>query len=171
MGDLTKEAIEVFLKHLTDRVALGLLILSLILLASMAIPGSTGSWARDHATWVAFGVLGSICYLPTRYLFEKWEDWQAWQKRKRRLHNLTKREQEILSPYIVNDFRSRRINRFDPVAQGLADDGILYAPDVAVAADAGKAYNIQDWARVYLKGHTYLVGGDRKPNSAAQGDS
>ena len=41
----------------------------------------------------------------------------------------------------------------------------------AVAADGGKAYNIQDWARVYLKGHTDLVGGNRKPNSAAQGDS
>jgi hypothetical protein len=171
MGDLTKEAIEVFLKHLTDRVALGLLILSLILLASMAIPGSTGSWARGHATWVAFGVLGPICYLPTRYLFDKWENWRDWQKRKHRLRNLTKREQEILLPYIVNDFRSRRINRLDPVAQGLADDGILYAPDVAVAADAGKAYNIQDWCRVYLKEHIDLVGGNRKPNSDAQGDS
>jgi hypothetical protein len=48
---------------------------------------------------------------------------------------------------------------------------LLYAPDVAVAADAGKAYNIQDWARVYLKEHIDLVSGNRKPNSDAQGDS
>jgi hypothetical protein len=171
MSDLTKEAIEVFLKHLSDRIALALLILSLILVVSMAIPGPAGNWARGHITWVAFGILGSACYLPTRYLLEQLEDWRAWRKRKHRLENLTKREQEILLPYIVNDFRSRRINRFDPVAQGLADDGVLYAPDVAVAADAGKAYNIQDWARVYLKEHIDLVGGNRKQNNEAQGDS
>jgi superinfection exclusion protein B len=87
------------------------------------------------------------------------------------LHNLTGREQEILLPYIVNDFRSRRIGKTDPVAQGLADDGILYAPDVAIAADGGKAYNIQDWVRVYLKKRIELVGGNRNPNKAAQGDS
>src|ERR1700734_2268830 len=98
MGDLTKDAIEVFLKHLTDRVALGLLFLSLILLASMAFPGSTGSWARAHGTWVAFGILGPICYLPTRYIFEKLPEWQASQKHKHRLHHLTEKEKAILLP-------------------------------------------------------------------------
>jgi hypothetical protein len=171
MSDLTKDAIEIFLKHLTDRVALGLLFLSLILLASMAIQGSAGYWARTHATWVAFGILGPICYLPTRYIFEKLPEWQAAQKQKRRLHNLTEREKAILLPYIANDFRSRRILRTDPVAQGLADDGILYAPNVAVDNDGGKAYNIQDLSRLYLKKHIDLVGGKHGPNKQAQGDS
>jgi hypothetical protein len=75
MNGLTKEAIEIFLKHLTDRVALAFLFLSLILLVSMAIPGSAGSWARSHAVWIVFGILGPLCYLPTRFIFEKLPEW------------------------------------------------------------------------------------------------
>ena len=118
MSDLTKEAIEIFLKHLTDRVALGLFFLSLILLASMALPGASGNWAREHSTWVAFGILGPLCYLPTRFVFEWVSEWQAGYKRKSRLESLTGREKAILAPYVHNDFRTRKILHTDAVARG-----------------------------------------------------
>jgi hypothetical protein len=83
---------------------------------------------------------------------------------------LTGREQKILLPYIANDYRSRRIVRTDPVAQGLADDSILCAPDVPIDASGGKAYNIQDWARVYLKKNLDLVREGQGSNTGAQGN-
>jgi len=161
MVDLTKEAIEVFLKYLTDRVALGLLLMSLILWASMAIPGATGTWARGHTTWVAFGILGPLCYLPTRFILDWISESQADRKRKSRLQSLTEREKAILAPYVHNDFRTRRLLHTDPVARGLADDGVLYRPDVPRDQNGYEAYNIQDWARKYLREHRDLVGGSR----------
>ncbi len=170
MSDLTKEAIEIFLKHLTDRVALGLFFLSLILLASMALPGASGNWAREHSTWVAFGILGPLCYLPTRFVFEWVSEWQAGYKRKSRLESLTGREKAILAPYVHNDFRTRKILHTDAVARGLADDGILYRPDVPRDQAGHEAYNIQEWARKYLSEHKDLIG---KPdeNRGGPGDS
>jgi hypothetical protein len=171
MGDITKDAIEVFLKYLTDRVALGLLFLSVVLLASMAIPGDGGSWARGHKTWVAFGILGPLCYLPTRYILEWIPELQAGSKRKKRLQNLTGRERAILAPYVHNDLRTRRLLHTDPVARGLADDGVLYRPDVPRDQNGYEAFNIQDWARKYLREHMDLVGSPDEKTSAQQGDS
>jgi hypothetical protein len=171
VSDLTKEAIEIFLKHLTDRVALALLFLCAVLLASMAIPGASGDWARTHTTWVAFGILGPLCYLPTRFVFEKIADWQADSKRKDRLHNLTGREKTILAPYVHNDFRTRRIPHSDAVARGLADDGVLYRPDVPRDQAGCEAYNIQEWARKYLKDNNHLVGKPDDALGAVPGDA
>ena len=64
---------------------------------------------------------------------------------------MTRREKEILSPYVQNDFRTRRILNTDPVAKGLVHDGVLYNPDAA--------YNIQDWVRAYLKEHPQTLSG------------
>jgi hypothetical protein len=71
MSDLTKDAIEVILKHLTDRLALAALLLSLILLAAMLVQNPVGTWARSNQVYIAFGILGPLCYLPTRWLLEK----------------------------------------------------------------------------------------------------
>jgi hypothetical protein len=170
MSDLTKDAIEVILKHLTDRLALALLFLSALLLAAMAIQGEVGDWSRGHKTWIAFALLGSVCYLPTRLVLERASEWQTSQKRKKRLHNLTPREKQLLAPYVHNDFRTRRIPHTDPVAKGLADDGVLYRPDVPRDDSGHEAYNIQDWARMYFKKHKDLVAAPDNISRTAQGD-
>ena len=170
MIDLSKEAIEVFLKHLTDRVALAFVFLSVVLLASMAIPGAIGGWAKDRATWLALGIFG-LCYLPTRFVLEKVSEWQAARKRESRLQNLTGREKAILAPYLHNDFRTRRLLHTDPVARGLADDGVLYRPDVPRDEKGYEAYNIQDWARKYLKERMDLVSTPDETTRTAQGDA
>jgi Super-infection exclusion protein B len=158
MSDLTKDAIEVILKHLTDRVALAVLLLSLILLAAMLVPNPVGNWARSNPMYIAFGILGPLCYLPTRWLLEKFSESQEAGKRHKRLHNLTPREQQILGPYIRGDYRTRSLPHTDAVAKGLADDGVLYRPDVPRSPNGDEAYNIQDWARNHLKAHPDLLG-------------
>jgi hypothetical protein len=158
MSDLTKDVIEVILKHLTDRLALAALFLSLILLGAMLVPNPVGNWARSNPMYIAFGILGPLCYLPTRLLLEKFSESQEASKRNKRLHNLTPREQQILGPYIRSDYRTRSLPHTDPVAKGLADDGVLYRPDVPRTPNGEEAYNIQDWARNYLKTHPDMLG-------------
>jgi len=53
----------------------------------------------------------------------------------------------------------------------MADDETLYAPSVEFDQKGGRAYDIQDWARIYLKEHIDVVGGTHSPNKNAQGDS
>jgi hypothetical protein len=158
MSELTKDAIEVILKHLTDRVALAALLLSLILLGAMLVPNPVGIWARSNPMYIAFGILGPVCYLPTRWLLEKFAESQESGKRHKRLRNLTPREQQILGPYIRGDYRTRNLPHTDAVAKGLADDGVLYRPEVPRTPNGEEAYNIQDWARNYLKTHPDSLG-------------
>src|ERR1700687_3019338 len=124
MSELTRDAIEVILKHLTDRLALAALFLSLLLWASTSFSNPVGNWASSNPMYIAFGLLGPLFYLPTRWLLEKFSEWQAARVRHRRLENLTPREREILGPYIRSDYRTRRLPHTDPVAKGLADDGV-----------------------------------------------
>lgn len=170
MSDLTKDAIEVILKHLTDRLALAALFLSLILLAAMLVPNPVGNWARSSPMYITFGILGPLCYLPTRWLLEKFSESQEARRRHRRLHNLTPREQQILGPYIRSNYRARRLLHTDPVAKGLADDGVLYCPDVPRTQNGEAAYNIQDWARNYLKTHPDLLGKYNEKAITTEGD-
>ena len=102
------DLLEVLLKSLTDRLALAALFGCLFLRISMFFPDTgIGKWSNDHGLWIFFGILFPICYLPTRHIFDWIEKWQLNRKRNARLHNLTKREKEILAPYIAenNDFR------------------------------------------------------------------
>jgi hypothetical protein len=158
MSDLTKDAIEVILKHLTDRIALAALFLSSVLLIAMSFSNPVGNWAKSNPMYITFGILGPLCYLPTRLLLEKFSDWQAARLRHKRLENLTPREQQILGPYIRGDYRTRGLPHTDAVAKGLADDGVLYHPDVPRTPNGEDAYNIQDWARNYFKKHPHLLG-------------
>jgi predicted CXXCH cytochrome family protein len=128
ISHLTKDAIEVILKHLTDRLALAALFLPLILLVATLVPNPVGNWARSNPMYIAFGILGPLCYLPTRWLLEKFSESQEAGKRHKRLDNLTPREQQILGPYIRGDYRTRNLPHTDAVAKGLADDGVLHQP-------------------------------------------
>jgi hypothetical protein len=157
LSDITKDAIETILKHLTDRIALAVLFLCVISLAVMLTAGEVGDWMRAHWLWIFFGLPGSLCYLPTRFVLDKVAETLTENKRHERLDDLTRREKEFLAPYIQNDYRARRVLHTDPVAKGLRDDGVLSAPDVALDQSKMKAYNIQNWARSYLKKHPDIL--------------
>jgi hypothetical protein len=102
-------------------------------------------------------LLVSACYLPTGFIFHKIAESSSNRKRQGRLFRLTPREKDILGPYVHNNWRIRRIYHDDPVAKVLADDGLLYAPDVAPDNNGYLAYSIQDWVLTFLREHTGLV--------------
>lgn len=164
----TKDLIEAVLKHLTDRIALAALFASSISFALMLVPGQLGVWMTAHWVWPFLGLLFSLCYLPTRVILDGVSELAAHRKRCKRLKNLTRREKEILAPYIRNDFRTRRILHTDPVAKGLERDGVLYQPGVVRDNLGHEAYSIPDWVRTFLKKHSDTFEGI--PNKGASGD-
>jgi hypothetical protein len=159
------DLIEALLKNLSDRIALAIFFASGLALLLMLFPWQVATLIRSHWEWPFLGLLLSLCYLPTRYVFAKVSEFSSNRTRNERLHHLTRQEKKILAPYIDNDFRSRRMPFMDPVAKGLADDGVLYTPDVARDVNGGVAYNIHDWARLYLKKNPNLVGRSEGPKA------
>jgi hypothetical protein len=85
----------------------------------------------------------------------------AWQQRRRhqRLHHLRTDERELLRPYVQTACRSCPIVEGHlGIAQGLADDGILYRPQLPASfSQVLVPYNIVDWALSYLIRHPHLV--------------
>lgn len=156
---------------------MGVLFLSIILLGiTYGLPGLLGPsapWLHDHPIVFVLGILVPIVYLPTGPIATKIHDKigqsDVERKRNNRLENLTKGEKELLEPYIRNDYRSRGILHSDTVAKGLADDGVLYAPDVVRDNLGHVAFNIQDWARLYLKKHPEIL--SDVPKLQKSGDS
>src|SRR6266852_1473720 len=84
----------------------------------------------------------------------------AWQRRKcrQRLHRLRTDERDLLRPYVQNACRSYPIvEGYLGIAQGLADDGILYRPQLPTGSSLALVpYNIMDWALSYLLRHPQL---------------
>jgi len=107
------------------------------------------------ATWI---VVTALIWFAKR-CHQAWSAHQAEEKRRRRLHALTADERRILSPYIEDEVRSRILHSAPDLgaAQGLADDGILYRPDVLRREQIAVAYNIQEWALAYLRKNKGLV--------------
>jgi hypothetical protein len=157
--------IELIVKNLTDRIALGVLFLSVILLGVAywlpGLLGPTAPWLHNHPIVFVLGILVPIVYLPTGPIVTRVHDRisqsEADNRRNHRLQNLTRGEKVLLEPYIREDYRSRRILHTDPLAKGLAEDGVLYIPDVVRDNLGHIAYNIQDWARLYLKKHPEIL--------------
>jgi len=156
---LTKYVVEIALKYLTDRLALAVLMASAICLLLILAPGELGIWMKMHAIWFFMSRLFCLCYLPSKYVLDKVSEIASNNKRHERLIHLTRREKEILSPYVQNDFRTRGILNTDPVAKGLVHDGVLYNPGVVVDNNGYAAYNIQDWVRAYLKEYPQTLSG------------
>lgn len=81
----------------------------------------------------------------------KWnKENSALRKAKKRLHNLTPEEKEILCSYIEENTKTQELNIFSGVVVGLNDAGIIY-----YAVD--EKFNIRDWAWNYLKKNKHLL--------------
>jgi len=153
--------LEILLKNLTDNLALGIFLGCAVLRITMFFHNTgIGKWSSDHWLPIYLGILFSFCYLAARRIHEWDGNRKSNSRRNKRLHNLTKREKEILAPYIaeVNDFRVRRFLFSDPVAKVLADDGVLSIPSMERDMYGKIAYSIQGWAREYLKDNPTLLG-------------
>src|SRR3972149_3739376 len=74
---------------------------------------------------------------------------------KRRLHNLTPEEKEILCGYIEGNTRTQTLNSSNAIVYGLCQVKIIYLATPNKYALAN--YDIADWAWDYLKKNTYLL--------------
>jgi hypothetical protein len=89
--------------------------------------------------------------------FKKRRESAARRVREERLHRLTHDEKTVLLRFLTNPpTRTARFIGQRSIAQGLADDGILYKPDIADLGN-GVSYNILNWALDYLAKHRDLL--------------
>ncbi len=113
--------------------------------------------------------IGGIFLLSTALVLSHWMislyQWRAkkwhWLKRikisKKRLHNLTDEEREVLRAYIGGNTRTQYLQLESGVAAGLEFEHIIFrSSDVGSLVD-GWAYNIQPWAWDYLNEHRELL--------------
>ncbi|MHC4184123.1 MAG: superinfection exclusion B family protein [Planctomycetota bacterium] len=106
-------------------------------------------------------VLYTGTFIKERY--KKYRDEQknkiAWEKKKGQLHSLTPDEKAYLSPYILNDENTQYFLIEDGVVGSLLAKDIIYQASQIGSIVSGWAFNIQPWARDYLKEHTHLLEG------------
>lgn len=141
---------------------------SFLLLANDSTLTSLGLSPKisEHRWVVGLLLLVAVTWIVVTLILwlGKWgnQGWSAHQARKKqhhRLHSLTTDERRILSGYVAEEVRSRIFHAAPDLAavQGLADDGILYRPDVLQDEAVAAAYNIQEWALAYLSKKKNLV--------------
>jgi ABC-type multidrug transport system fused ATPase/permease subunit len=87
--------------------------------------------------------------------------------RERRLHKLTEIEKDYLRPYLEEDTPTQNFDLEDGVAQGLQAQKIIYMSSPMGYLLDGFAFNIQPWARDYLKDHPELLA-SKDPNRKSQ---
>jgi len=113
-------------------------------------------WTVGLIFLIAVGwLLVSALLFFGRFVFNTWQR----KKGRQRLHHLTTDERGVLRPYVQNSYRSYPIPEGHlGIAQGLADNGILYRPQLPTAGPTPFVpYNILDWALSYLIDHPQLV--------------
>lgn len=80
-------------------------------------------------------------------------------RRHKSLRELTPDEKAYLIPYVVNDQNTAYYLIEDGIAGGLTAKGIIYRASSVGSIVDGWAFNIQPWAKTYLKSHLELLGG------------
>ncbi len=159
MGGLTSEFIEALVKSLTDRVVMAVAGVSVLLIgiAKLFPTSSVGQLGNAHIGWVYLILFFCVLYLPTRHVLQGIDDWDAKRKKHSRLQDLAKDERKVLSQYIAENCRIAWFDQQDATAKGLAEEGVLYCPDVPRKHNGYIAYNMHEWVRHYLKKRPTLL--------------
>jgi hypothetical protein len=117
---------------------------------------------------IAQGIWGSGRFLES-VVKKRWENRklkQVIEDRKKCLHNLTPDEKAYLAPYVLRDENTQYFLIEDGIAGGLEAKGIIYQASIVGNMLDGFAYNIQPWAREYLKENSHLLlGASPSPRS------
>lgn len=79
--------------------------------------------------------------------------------RKQKLHELTPDEKAYLVPYVVEDANTQYFLIEDGVVGGLVQNGVLYQSSQIGSLVDGWAFNLQPWAKTYLKENPNLLEG------------
>jgi len=121
------------------------------------------------------GIIGGIFIIAWSYLFAHllwwgrgrafaaYESWHKVKIRESQLRELTPEEKYYLKPYISDDINTQRFSHDDGVVGGLVGKNILYRASNLIDINE-IPYNIQPWARRYLKNHRELLEGSQPPS-------
>lgn len=124
-----------------------------LLMAPNSIIGIFGlrDFRNQYLSWIGIATVLCISLLIAHFgsfLYPVVVSWIRW---RRIMNDLTFEEKKVLRPYIVNDEPTQYFPYSDGVANGLQAKGILFRSSQLAANDISFAYNIQPWARRYLK--------------------
>ena len=152
---------------LTSKVLMGIAFFSFIaIIAPATLLNSMGllAYRDDNVHWLWLALLASGCFLASRSLFwffpifkNNLNSWVVICRGKKRLNILSEKEKEILSYYFDNNNRSQTLSLMSGYVTGLIHEKILYrATEITEEVDIYD-FNIQPWARKYLKKHPKLL--------------
>lgn len=117
------------------------------------------------------GIIGgafifSWSYLVVNFLWWLWKEVSAtWLSRKKRLarekrlHNLTPEERSYLAPYVLEDINTQKFEIEDGIIGGLLSKEIVFRSSGVFDMIEGAPYNIQSWAKDYLRDRPALLEG------------
>jgi Super-infection exclusion protein B len=152
------EFLEVLLKNLTDRIALAVLFIALILIGlAKATPDSgVGQWSIAHYASLWIAVIGTVCYLPTRFIIEATdrglENRSKHKRLRKHLETLGSDEQSLLyNPIAQKNMSFKTGIAHLPAAKSLERRGIVHQTD-------DFAFAIDKDAFDYLVAHPGRVG-------------
>jgi len=122
------------------------------------------SFRNDNIHWFWIALSLSVCFLASRALFglfpifkNRLNGWIVIYRGKKRLTILSKKEKEILSYYFDNNSRSQTLSLMSGHVTGLIHEKIIYrATEITEEVDIYD-FNIQPWARKYLKKHPEIL--------------
>lgn len=114
-------------------------------------------WDAIVFLFTASLLLAHVISVIVKLVKDNWLQRGNLKSMKRRLHELTYEEKQILSSYIFNKTKTRDYNINDGVVQGLAHANILYRASNLSKGLTLFSYNIQPWAWDYLNKHKNLL--------------
>ena len=113
--------------------------------------------------WFGIGFVVTSSMLLVHLGSSAWErlsQWRSTRKAKLALHDLTPREKEILSYYIINNTRSQSLPINSGVVRVLESRLVLIrASNMSHPGSMGFDYAIQPWAWDYLRKNPHLLDG------------
>ena len=108
-------------------------------------------------------VLAQFAWLFIQSLKYKYDHRISLSNKRKRLYYLTPDEKAYLVPYVFCDENTQYFLLEDGISGGLEAKGIIYrASNIGNMLD-GFAYNIQPWAKHYLKNNPHLLEGANPP--------
>lgn len=125
-------------------------------------------FANDFRAWIGILWLAAIALLLGHWImyFSDIAGHKIRQKlwmrtSRKRLHDLTPKEKEILQKYFKDNSRSQPLPIHDGVVKGLEHARIIYpASNVGYAGTMSFSYNIQPWAWDYIRKRPELLEND-----------
>lgn len=117
------------------------------------------------------GLIGGAFIVSWSYLTVNFLWWlrkkasTTWLSRKKRLarekylHNLTPEERGYLAPYVLENINTQKFEIEDGIIGGLLSKEIVFRSSNVFDMSEGVPYNIQSWAKDYLRDHPALLEG------------